>query len=380
MPSRESNRASPGGWRLEDGRLVFNSLRGVVVVDPGRVLAERAPPGVEVTQVAVDGRSAPVVAETVVVPAGTRHLGFEFAAHALALSERNRYRVRLVGFDPDWVEVGTRHRIDYTALPPGRHTFEVEGARPLGTWGETTSIVVDVEPFFWQTTWFRALAVLTLLASLWIAHRVRVRQVVATERMRLRIASDLHDDVGSNLASIALLSDLVDRSLGAADVPEQRRRIRQIQGAARSTVDSLRDIIWLVDPKSDHLEDLVDRIQDLATGLVSAERVLVRRESGQGGRPLGLDRARNTLLVFKEALNNALKHGLEDSVAVEIAVDRRRLVFSVADGGPGFDPQAPSAGYGLSNMRRRAVEAAAELTISSRPGGATVVRFELPLA
>jgi signal transduction histidine kinase/ligand-binding sensor domain-containing protein len=388
MPSRESNRASPAGWRMKDGRLLFNNLRGVVVVDPERVLAERAGPRAEVVEVAIDGRSTPVWGEPVVVPAGTRHLGLEFAAHALALPERNLFRVRLDGFDRDWVEVGTRHRVEYTALGPGRYTFEVAAARPLGEWGESTALILDIEPLLWQTTWARLLAALLLIGLAWTAHRFRVRQAIATERMRLRIASDLHDDVGSNLVSIALLSDLVDRSLDTTDHEEQRRRVQRIRGAAQRTVDSLRDIIWLVDPKSDHLEDLVARMRDLAAVVVPDDRLTVRRPAGRTRRSLGLDRARNTLLVFKEALQNALKHAEPDSATVDIEVEAGRLIFIVSDGGPGFDPdgaseagaRAPLGGYGLSNMRRRAAEAGGELTVASAPGGSTIVRFVLPLA
>jgi signal transduction histidine kinase len=380
MPSRESNRASPAGWRLHDGRLVFNNVSGVVVVDPARALGEAAPPGADVTAFSIDGRETLARSGPVVVPAGTRHLGIDFAAHALAVPEQNRYRVRLEGFDSEWVEVGTRHRVEYTALPPGRYAFHLQAARPLGEWGEASVLPIHIQPFPWQTAWFRFVAALLLAGSLLAAHRIRVLRAVATERMRLRIAADLHDDVGANLVSIALLSDLLEKSLENTSVEEQHRRLRRIRTAAQSTVDSLRNIIWLVDPTNDRLDDLVERLHDLAAGLVPEDRLTVRSPTPGADRALGMERARNTLLVFKEALQNAVKHGGPETVAVAIEVASEGLSFTVSDGGPGFDPETVGGGYGLANMRRRAAEAGAELTVASSHGEGTVVTFFLPVA
>ena len=378
MPSRESNRASPGGWRLRDGRLVFNNIAGVVVIDPIRAVESGASSPTVILEVIVDGKAmaigGPAAAK---LPPGTKQLAFEFAALSYLAPQQNRYRYRLDGYDTDWVHAGTDRRAHYTNLPPGGYTFRAQGSSAAGVWSDAASMPIVVGAFVWQTWWFRLLAGTTLVALLVAAHRYRVRRLMEMERLRLRIAADLHDDVGSNLSSIALLSEMLqgDAQLGALE----QRQLQRINSAAEETVSALRDIIWLVGPKHDDLVDLVRRMRGIAADVLSGTACRFDSESVESRR-IGMTFMRNVLLIYKEALHNVHKHARAGEVVIAVGVHAGEFVLRIEDNGVGFDEASIVAGHGLENMRRRTGELGGRLEIVRADGGGTRITLSAPLA
>ena len=377
MPSRESNRASPGGWRLDDGRLVFNNLAGVVVIDPSRAGSRVASP-TAILDVTADGRR--VAIDTPAVPtlsAGTKQLAFEFATLSFIAPEQNRYRYRLEAYDDDWVHAGTEERAHYTNLSPGRYTFHVQGASAASPWSTTASVRFAVAPFAWQTWWFR-MAALAVIAALGVtAHRVRVRHLVAMERLRLRIASDLHDDVGSNLSSIALLSKMLE-SDARLEGPE-RRQLQRINHAAEQTVSALRDIIWLVGPRHDDLGGLVRKMRGITADVLNGTPYRFEADSIESRR-VGMTFMRNVLMIYKEALHNVHKHARAREVIIRVSASAGEFTLRIDDDGVGFDESRVESGHGLVNMRRRARESGGRLKITRPEDGGTRITLSTPLA
>jgi len=378
MPSRESNRGSPGGWRLIDGRLVFNNVAGLVVVDPRRVTA-RPPPAARVLGVAVDGQDAGRDGFGGKIPAGTRHIAFEFAALSYAAPEQNRYRYRLDGYDDSWIASGTRNRAAYTNLRPGRYTFRVQGAGGIGAWGEPgASVSFRIAPLLWETWWFRLAVIGLILGTLVLAYRFRVRHLLAMQGLRLRIASDLHDDVGSSLSSIALLSDMLGGRTHLGGL--ERRQLSRIHDAAEETVGALRDIIWLVDPKHDDLVALVRRMRAVAGDLLSGTEYTFKAPDPLQSCPLGMNLMRNVFLISKEGLHNAAKHAGGSRVTIEVGTEGGILRLRIEDEGPGFVSADDHPGRGLRSMRRRAEETGGKLEIESSPGRGTILTLTVPMA
>ena len=135
---------------------------------------------------------------------------FEFASLNYTNSAKNQYAYKLDGFDKDWVQSGTRRYASYTHLDPGTYVFTVKGSNNDGKWNEAgTSISVIIRPPYWQTWWFRSLVAAVIIGVLVLVHNYRVARLLEIERLRVRISTDLHDEIGSNLSAIALQSDLV---------------------------------------------------------------------------------------------------------------------------------------------------------------------------
>jgi len=196
------------------------------------------------------------------------------------------------------------------------------------------------------------------------------------ERMRLRIASDLHDDIGSNLSSIALLSDMV-RSRGRIGSNERRQLVR-ISRSSRNMVDALRDIVWSIDPDADASRHLVSRMKDTAASLLTEVNwTFDQPTAGLEGR-LDMVRRRHIYLLYKEALHNVVRHARAHTVNITLARDRSGIRLTVRDDGIGFDPRFERPGGGMASMRRRAKTLGAALEIDSRPGSGTTVRLTIP--
>lgn len=379
LPSRECNRASPAGWRLRDGRLVFNNLAGVIVIDPERAIQVPPTPPTVLQAAAADGRPVQLgTGNPLRLPPGTRHVDFEFAALTFATPEQNRYRYRLEGYDEGWVRAFDR-RASYAGLPPGHYTFQVQGATGMGDWSEAAAAQAFVlPPFFWQTWWFRLLVLAAVGALLAAAYRYRVARLLEMERMRVRIASDLHDDVGSNLSSIALLSEMLRARNGVDGL--ERRQLERISRAAGETIDALREIIWLVDPKHDNASDLVRRMRATASALLNGTASEFAVSEPLPARRLEPLLVRQIFLIYKEALHNVVKHARARRVRTEVGVEDGRFRLTVADDGRGFAEAGVAVGQGLESMRRRAREAGGEIDVDSGPGRGTRVTFTVDMA
>lgn len=380
MPTRECNRASPGGWRLDDGRLAFNNAGGLVIIDPARATAQQAPAPTRLLDVLADGDSMrPSPTQGASFTAGVKQIAFDFAALTYAEPSRVLYRYRLDPYDADWVSAGTRMRASYTALPPGKYTFRVQG-RNAGApaWGAEAAIAVGQEPSIWQTAWLRLVALLAVAGALVLAHRYRVARLLELERLRLRIASDLHDDVGSSLSSIALLSGMLARHTSMDGI--EQRQLQRIQQAAHETIGALRDIIWLVQPNHDNLDDLVRKMRQTASSMLAGAESTIEIEDPVDATPLRIAFMRNVLLIYKEALHNAVRHAGASRIDVSVRVNHRMLTLRIRDDGVGFVPTPGDAGHGLANMRRRATEIGAGLDIASTPGAGCEVALTADIA
>jgi signal transduction histidine kinase len=277
------------------------------------------------------------------------------------------------------MEAGTRHTASYTNLSPGEYTFRVQGASAGGSWNEAGDLFgFFVAPFVWQTWWFRISAAAALISLGLAAHRYRTRRLLDLERLRLRIASDLHDDVGSNLSSIALLSEILHNQSRLDDV--QRRQILRINQAAQETISSLRDIIWLVDPQHNELNDLLRKMRITAADLLNGTSHTFETSISLPAQQPGMTFMRNLLLIYKEALHNIARHSQAAHASIRMDETGGRLVLEIEDDGIGFDQARATTGRGLDNMRRRAEQAGGKLDIESRPGGGTRIRFSARMA
>jgi signal transduction histidine kinase len=194
-----------------------------------------------------------------------------------------------------------------------------------------------------------------------------VRRLLELERLRSSIARDLHDEVGSNLSSIAMASELLGTEPKLGDM--ERSRLSHISSVALATVKDMKDIVWLIHPGNDSLDDLFLRMKDTAASILEARPYVVNFPTGPNGRKVNLDWKRNVYLIYKESLANICKHSQATRVEIQ-------LRLSIADNGCGFNIAGPPEGNGLRNMRERAALLGAALHIASNPGRGTEVTLD----
>jgi len=306
---------------------------------------------------------------------------FHFTAIDLGAAEKTRFRYRLAGYDPGWIDSGARRVAYYTKIPPGAYWFEVMATDRDGVWSTTPArVTVVVAPLWWQRRPVQAAGLLLLLAATALGGRsltlrrarARVAELErerALERERSRIARDLHDDLGSRLPHIAMRADA---SAGGD------RRIGQ---AARDAARMMDELVWAVNARNDTVEGFANYLAQFAEEHIVAAGVRCRviLPSAFPAGPLGAEVRRHLYLACKEAIHNAVKHARASEIRVAVDADGGRVNVTVADDGCGLPATPDPAGNGLRNYRERMDAARGTLSIESAPGAGTQVRFSVPL-
>jgi ligand-binding sensor domain-containing protein/signal transduction histidine kinase len=363
-----------------DGVLYFGGVNGFNAITPDRIPANPHVPPVVIT--GFNLFNVPLKSDVPISATGEITLthsqnffSFEYAALDYSLPARNTYAYKLDGLDESWVIAGTRRLASYTDVAPGTYVFHVSGANNDGVWNPVgASLRVTVKPPFWQTLWFRILGALLLLGAATAAYKLRVASILKVERMRLNIASDLHDDIGSSLASIAVLADLVRNRMNVP--PAAAGHLLDISRAARSTSDALREIVWFINPEHETAANIFDHLEGIAAKMLMGMDHTFRRDDRSATVRLPMQFRRDIVLVFKEVLSNIVHHAGAKNVAVRVGIDGGRFRLTVEDDGRGFDVSAPSSGNGLATMRRRAQQVGGTLDIRSMPGKGTIITMD----
>jgi ligand-binding sensor domain-containing protein len=388
LPSAEcSEGCQPGCWRDQAGRLWFTTAKGAVWTRTGEVPFNPLPPPVHIEEVWVDGQRlkeaawrptwAPAAGmrrrPKLEVGAGRHYFEFHFTALSFTAPDRVRFRWQLEGLEPDWVDGRDKRAVSYNFIPPGNYRFHVQACNNDDVWNEAGDVLaLTVLPYFWQTWWFRLAVTGAVLAVLALVYSARVARLRALERMRLRIARDLHDEVGANLGSITLLAQIMEKKPTAADAT-------QVRGIATQTVDTLRDIVWFIEPKHDRIRDLVTRLDETARTMLQGVPYRFETSGDLGAQSLPLEFRRNVVPVFKEALHNVVKHAQATEVHIQACRSGGWFELCVKDNGRGFADGGSFPGNGLKNMRRRAAEMGGRFEITSEPGKSCTVRLRAPI-
>ena len=222
--------------------------------------------------------------------------------------------------------------------------------------------------------WFVIGTALLVLSVFFGLFRYRLYHVMKMERMRMRIASDLHDDVGTNLSSIMLASQVIESELPSAS--EQRTHLAELRTRAGMTRDMLKDIVWLLGPGNDSLDDFILKLKDIAQRQLMGISCTFNISGEHHVKGLGLEFKRNVVLFFKEALTNIVKHANATAVEVVLTLKENQFSLTILDNGRGFDVQAPTHGNGLANLRMRASIIAGSVEIDSVKGQGTTIRLD----
>jgi PAS domain S-box-containing protein len=210
--------------------------------------------------------------------------------------------------------------------------------------------------------------------------RSREERIVELERVRRRIATDLHDDIGSSLTRISILSEVVRQRLDRHDSPVTEP-LSLIAESSRDLVDSMSDIVWAINPKKDHLHDLTQRMRRFAADSFTARNIALRIRLPDAGEdvPLGANLRREVFLIFKEAVNNVLRHAACTEAEIDLTLAGGSLRLRLSDNGRGFDPGREGDGHGLMSMRERARGIGGQLEVRSKPGQGTTIELAIAL-
>ena len=316
----------------------------------------------------------------------------DFLSPSATADPHIRYQHMLEGRD-DWSAPTEQRTVDFANLSAGSYRFLVRAVNADGIFSATpASFSFTVASPVWQRWWFILLTVGAIGGLAYTAYRYRVAQLLALERMRTRIATDLHDEVGSSLSQIAILSEVARLRLTSdGETPKDTATIsgamepmEKVAVTSREAVDAMSDIVWAINPQRDQLSDLSQRMRLFASDTLTARDISLRFHAPEQDLSLDAEVRRQVFLLFKEAINNIVRHADCTEVEIDFVLTDHHLSLRVWDNGHGFvetNPQpGQNGGNGLLSMRRRAMGLGGKLEIISGNGDGTTVKLEAPLS
>jgi ligand-binding sensor domain-containing protein len=309
---------------------------------------------------------------TMVLRADQNNLMFRYTGICFQEVEHILFRFKMEGYDNDWIMAGTGREARYTNLPPGRYRFVFQVSN-RGIWlDRESSMWIIIRPYFWKTWWFITLVLFIMGFILFSIYRYRVSELLRLERLRTRIATDLHDDVGSTLSSISILSDILSRQV---ENPQSAKIVGTIGTNAHKMLEKIDDIIWVVNPTNDRFRNLGLRIREFAIPLFESKNITheICFDKQMNSLQLSMEVRRNIYLIAKEAINNAVKYAECKSMKIYFSQEHPGVIMEICDDGKGFDPDAPTSRNGIKNMKLRAAQINSEIEIISAAGKGTQI-------
>jgi signal transduction histidine kinase len=294
--------------------------------------------------------------------------------------------------DLEWNEVftmgvGNAHEAHYEKLAPGEYQFRVAEVSALGApTGNEASIAIKVPAPLWEVPWFWAALAAFFIAALmgisryasWREMRqelARIESQRALEQERLRIARDIHDDLGARLTQISLASAMAQDSPGLS--PAARSEFDRISQMARDTVSALYETVWAVNPENDNLDALGNYLCQMVHQLCEQAKLPCRLRVPDlpSDVPVASQLRHNVIFAVKEAINNIIKHASANEVAFQVSFERGEMTISIYDNGSGFDKanRMMGNGNGLANMKQRLEAVGGRCNIESSAGKGTTI-------
>ncbi len=372
--------------RDRSGALWFGTLKGLSKLVP-QLDQPEPPPTVLISGLRIAGvqyRLSEFGEATVSglrLDANQNQMQIDFGGLAVDLSDVLRFQYKLEGVDRDWSAPSDQRTVNYVSLAPGSYRFLLRAINDDGVVSQSPAVVAfTILPPVWRTWWFIALTTIVLAGVFYLLYRYRVAQLIHVERVRTRIASDLHDDIGSSLSQIAVLSEVL-RTQANQREREFARPLAQIARVSREAVDSMSDIVWAINPQRDHLHDLTRRMRRFASEIFPASGIEfgLKVPGLENDIRLGADIRRQVFLIFKEGVNNIVRHSQCSLANMELNIAEHWLILRLNDDGKGFDPNGVNEGNGLVSLRRRAKSMGGELEMFSEPGRGATLTLKIPL-
>jgi len=408
---------SSAAFKTKEGIMLFGCTSGLNYFDPDRITQSTYPPSVVITDFQILNQPAGVKnksalrtsifnSKEVVLSYIQNDFSFQFAALDYNAPEMIQYAYFLEGLDREWIYSGSRRFVTYTNLDPGEYVFRVKATNSDGLWNEQPAkIYIVINPPFWRTWWAYTIYVIAFIGSLYLIRATELRRrrkkeeerlrrekeearlreaelkaknieqekEIEKQKIRNRIAQDLHDEIGSNLSSISLMSELIqnDEKLNA----EASERIKRIHKVAKGSTQAMRDIVWLTNPSSDSLKDLVAKMKEVADNTLGKFDLYFDYPKDIIEINLLPETKRNIFFIYKETLNNIVKHAEANSVEIKFEILDSNIFLSIRDDGKGFNASTGYGGNGLKNIRSRAKEINSDLKFESTPGKGTLLEL-----
>lgn len=379
-----AEQTSTADYESKNGYVIFAGGNTVVMIQPTLLFGNQRPPDVTITDFKIYNQFVPVDSLTQYPEIRLKNDQNSFSIYFSSLSYIQRdkltYYYQMEGMDKEWVRADRSYFVNYSLLPPGRYKFKIYCENIEGLASKVTTLNIYIKPPFWRTFWFLSCVLFVIALLVYLVHDLRIKRLLAVEQLRHRVARDLHDDMGSTLSTINILSSMAKAKMNT-DVVRTSEYLSKISDNSQRMMEAMDDIIWSIKPSNDSMQRIAARMREFATSVLEAKDIDLEfnmREDTYDVK-LNMEARRDFFLVFKEAINNAAKYSCADKVTVAVTMENRKLILVVSDNGRGFDMDEENDGNGLGNMTKRTDHMNGKLSIQSKKGSGTTVTVTIPL-
>jgi signal transduction histidine kinase len=357
----------------DDGDKIYVATeKGLCIMD--NVLEEvmAAPPPLSVTEVNYSGQKF-LQADTTFQFKTNNSFKINFAAVTFQNPAEVKYRYRIPKLNKDWIET-KNNSVEYSLTGAGEYKFEVQAKKVNSDWSKTAGFSFIMIPPFYKTTWFYIL--ITALIGFIIYYITRlitqqrfnrqlaiIRQNEMIEHERMRIASDMHDDIGADLTQISIWTNILKSTT-------KNEVVDKIVTSSNDVLQKVDSIIWALDSVHDHAEDLISYLRNYALNYLESSDISLAFTAATDMPDVKLTatQRRNIYLVFKELLHNTVKHSGARKVTVQITFSAPHLTINYSDNGKGFDPVILGDGLGFTTLQQRMTEINSTFNFTTSPG------------
>jgi len=371
-----------------NGKMYIAGSGYFIVFDPTQVRDLRTTPPVHFTDFKIfnDSYSHLLFEKEINLKYNENFFTVEYAAPGYHAGYPVQYSHQLVGVDHNWVDDGSKSAVNYTNLDAGEYMFKIRATIKPGVWeNEISSVLIRIKPPWWRTWWFFSMAAVFIALVIYFMYRYRINELLKRQAIRNKIAQDLHDNVGSTLSSISVYSQVAKIYQQQQKLEPLQDTLEKISATSSEMISEMNDIVWAINPRNDNMETILQRMESFARPLLASQEVKFHFSYVPGIQHQHLEMAKrkNFYLIFKEAINNALKYSGCKNLWVDISLHHHQLELLVKDDGKGFDVKKirsmnTLSGNGVRNMEMRAKEMKGSWSIVSSDSG-TIVKLAFPI-
>jgi len=351
-------------------------VRGFSSINPRNFAANSTSPVLFLSNLKVESSSglydtSILFIKSINIPNNVLQTTIDLSALNYRNPERTTFAYKIDEINNQWVNLGNQNFIQLIGLSPGTYHLQVQAFNEDGVASEIKKLTLIFLPKWYQTWWFKVLVALAVASSFFGLYRFRINHLKKEEKIRIQVASDLHDELGSTLNSVKIFTNL------ALMEKENKSHLEKIKESTQSAIAGVKDIIWVLDDKRDTLDHLLTRINQFARPICEAAGISYKQQSGGNENyKLGKEEKRNLYMIIKESINNSIKYS--DCTLIELLIKNNggKLNISISDNGKGFVKDKIESGYGLRNIIHRSKEIGYHAEINSTPGNGTLIYLE----
>ncbi|MCU0360220.1 MAG: histidine kinase [Bacteroidia bacterium] len=279
--------------------------------------------------------------------------------------------------ETDWINNRESREIMFNNLRGGDYMILVKCLnKESNLFSDEIIFNISIQKSFYETNWFYVLIFVLLFLMIYVIYRIRINRVLAVERVRSKLSRDLHDDMGSTLSTINILSGIIKLKI-ENDTKAVLEYVDRISTYSQDMMDSMQDIVWSINPSNDSMSKVVVKMREFASNVLEPKDIqfLFNIEGDPDKFSLRMENRRDFYLIFKEAINNAAKYADANKIIVEMKLKQNQISLSITDNGKGFDTNSEKSGNGLLNMKRRAQLINAQFSLKSSLNSGTQIEL-----